>query len=174
MQLIDTGVHAATGHTGGFSIRRSDDTGDEPVESMTVATTLVRHWMPVPARRAEEALAVRLPRIYVDLLFQRNGGSLRRRCYPTAFPYSWATNTIGVRALLGIGGERGIDKMSAYWIAEWAYPGIGVVLCDLPSGGHDTVMLDYSGSGPDGDPAITYIDEDRIPLSNRRVIRRVH
>jgi hypothetical protein len=114
-------------------------------------------------RRAEEALGVRLPRSYVDLLLQRNGGSLRPRCYPTAFPSSWAADHIGVRALLGIGGERGIDKMSSYWIAEWGYPDIGVVLCDLPSGGHDTVMLDYSESGPDGEPAVVYVDEDRIP-----------
>ena len=114
-------------------------------------------------RRAEEALGVRLPRGYVDVLSHRNGGSLRRRCYPTTFPTSWAADHIGVQALLGLGGERGTDKMSAYLISEWGYPEIGVVLCDLPSGGHDTVMLDYSECGPDGEPSVVYVDEDRIP-----------
>jgi SMI1-KNR4 cell-wall len=114
-------------------------------------------------RRAEEALGVRLPRGYVDVLSYRNGGTLRRQCYATMFPTSWAPDHIGVRALLGLGGERGTDKMSVYWISEWDYPQIGVVLCDLPSGGHDTVMLDYSECGPDGEPSVVYVDEDRIP-----------
>jgi hypothetical protein len=114
-------------------------------------------------RRAEEALGVNLPRSYVDLLGHKNGGSLRRRCYPTAFPNSWAPDHIEVRALLGIGGKGGIDKMSPYLISEWGYPNIGIVMCDLPSGGHDTVMLDYSESGATGEPAVVYVDEDRIP-----------
>jgi hypothetical protein len=113
-------------------------------------------------RRAEEALGVRLPRGYVDVLYQRNGGSLRHRCHPTDFPNSWAPDHIEVRALLGIGGRLGIES-SKDIIAEWEYPDIGVVVCDLPSGGHDTVMLDYSESGPEGEPAVVYVDEDRIP-----------
>lgn len=55
---------------------------------------------------------------------------------------------------------------SADLIAEWGYPEIGVVICDTPSGGHDTVMLDYSESGPEGEPSIAYIDEDQ---NTRRV-----
>src|SRR5262245_23395296 len=54
---------------------------------------------------AEAALGVRLPGEYVGLLRQRNGGSLRKRCYPTPFPTSWAPDHIGVRAIFGIGGE---------------------------------------------------------------------
>jgi hypothetical protein len=114
-------------------------------------------------RRAEGSLGVRLPQSYVDLLFQRNGGSLLRRCLATDFPNSWAGDHIEIRAILGIGGRWGIDVQSANLIAEWEYPNIGVVICDLPSGGHDTVMLDYSKCGPDGDPTVVYVDEDRIP-----------
>jgi hypothetical protein len=114
-------------------------------------------------RRAEDSLGVRLPRSYVDVLFQRNGGSLRRGCFPTEFRNSWADDHIEIRALLGIGGQRGIESWSPAMVAEWGYPDVGVVIGDLPSGGHDTVMLDYSQSGPDGEPAVVYVDEDRVP-----------
>lgn len=116
-------------------------------------------------RRAEETLGVRLPRTYVEVLSHRNGGLLQRRCCLTEFPTSWAASHFEILALLGIGGEWGIDSPlgSAYLIPEWGYPAIGVVLCAMPSGGHDVVMLDYSESGPEGEPTVAYIDEDRIP-----------
>lgn len=117
-------------------------------------------------RRAEAALGVRLPRGYVEALSQKNGGVLKRRCFPTDFSTSWASDHFEIRALLGIGGDRGIDSPdggSSYLIEEWGYPEIGVVICDMPSGGHDVVMLDYSESGPEGDPAVAYVDEDRVP-----------
>jgi hypothetical protein len=117
-------------------------------------------------RQAEESLGVRLPRSYVELLLQRNGGVPRRRCYPTDFSTSWAPDHIQISAIRGIGGEWGIDSTSGLgsvdMIAEWGYPEIGVVLCDMPSAGHDAVMLDYSASGDEGDPAVAYIDEDRV------------
>ncbi|MGW2597331.1 SMI1/KNR4 family protein [Streptomyces klenkii] len=118
-------------------------------------------------RRAEEDLGVRLPRSYVELLRRRNGGVPRHRCCPTSFPTSWADDHFEISGIRGIGGVWGIDSSSgrgsSYLIAEWGYPEIGVVICDTPSAGHDTVMLDYSECGPDGEPAVAYIDEDRIP-----------
>ncbi|QUX27433.1 SMI1/KNR4 family protein [Nocardiopsis akebiae] len=123
-------------------------------------------------RRAEADLGVRLPRGYVEALLPRNGGTPRRRCYPTSFPTSWADDHFEISAIRGIGGDWGIDSASdggsPYLITEWGYPEIGVVVCHTPSGGHDTVMLDYSGCGPAGEPAIAYIDEDRVP---RRIAR---
>jgi hypothetical protein len=116
-------------------------------------------------RRAEESLGVRLPRRYIELLSERNGGVLRRRCWPTSFPTSWAPDHFAVQALLGLNVEMGIDGTfgSKYMIPEWGYPDIGIVIFDTPSAGHDTVMLDYRESGPFGEPAVAYIDEDRIP-----------
>jgi SMI1-KNR4 cell-wall len=120
-------------------------------------------------RRAEAELGVRLPNSYVELLYERNGGVPRFRCCPTAFETTWARDHFEIEAILGIGGEWGIAVTtpegagSAYMISEWDYPDIGVVVCCTPSGGHDTVMLDYSESGPGGEPAVAYIDEDRVP-----------
>ncbi|AUS79708.1 1,3-beta-glucan synthase regulator [Actinoalloteichus sp. AHMU CJ021] len=116
---------------------------------------------------AEDSLGLRLPEGYVSALSIRNGGVLKRRCFPTEFTTSWAADHFEVRALLGVGGTWGIDSSSglgsADSIAEWGYPDVGVVICDMPSGGHDVVMLDYSQSGPYGEPSVAYVDEDRIP-----------
>jgi SMI1-KNR4 cell-wall len=117
-------------------------------------------------RRAETVLGVRLPRTYLDVLSVRNGGTPRRRCVRTPFPTSWAPDHFKISGLLGLGGSWGIDTAemgSRYLVAEWGYPDIGVVICDTPSAGHDTVMLDYSAGGPAGEPAVAYIDEDRVP-----------
>jgi hypothetical protein len=116
---------------------------------------------------AEAKLGYRLPTSYVELLKVRNGGEPQRTACPTSFPNSWAPDHIEISAIRGIGGEWGIDSTdglgSADLIVEWGYPKIGVVFCATPSAGHDTVMLDYSECGPDGEPSVAYIDEDRIP-----------
>lgn len=116
-------------------------------------------------RAAEATLGVVLPPAYVDLLLQHNGGVPRHRRCPTPFPTSWDEDHFQVSRLLGVGGDDGIDSQfgSAYMVAEWGYPDVGVVLFDTPSGGHDTVMLDYRRCGPTGEPAVVYVDEDRVP-----------
>ncbi|KPI09115.1 Cell wall assembly/cell proliferation coordinating protein, KNR4-like protein [Actinobacteria bacterium OK006] len=114
-------------------------------------------------RQAEDVLQVRLPKSYVDLVFVQNGGVLRKRCFPTKFPTSWASDHVCVDAIWGVGGTYGVDVVSPSVIAEWGYPEIGVVLGITPSAGHDTVMLDYSECGPLGEPSVSYVDEDRVP-----------
>jgi hypothetical protein len=114
---------------------------------------------------AEKRLGYTLPRSYVDLLRVRNGGRPRRRCVRTAFPTLSAPDHLEVEAILGIGGRWGIDAAgplsSPAVIEEWGYPRIGVVVCETPSAGHDTVMLDYSRALPE--PEVAYIGEDRVP-----------
>ncbi|GAA1670431.1 SMI1/KNR4 family protein [Fodinicola feengrottensis] len=111
----------------------------------------------------EQQLQVRLPGSYVELLSERNGGSVRKRCIEVSFPNSWTPDHIEIEGIFGLGGRRGIDSLSDVMIKEWEYPRIGVVLCDMPSGGHDAVMLDYSVCGSEGEPTVAYIDEDRVP-----------
>lgn len=117
--------------------------------------------------QAETSLGVTLPKSYLQLLIERNGGIPLRRRFPTEFATSWAEDGFEIAGLRGLSGEWGIDSDSGLgssdMIEEWDYPPIGVVVCDMPSGGHDAVMLDYSACGPQGEPAVAYIDEDRVP-----------
>ena len=115
---------------------------------------------------AEASLGVRLPRAYVALLRQQNGGVPARCCFPMTQRTSWAPDHFEVSSLLGVGFEEGIDGEygSRYLIGEWGYPDVGVVIFDTPSAGHDTVMLDYRECGSQGEPRVVYVDEDRIPL----------
>lgn len=115
--------------------------------------------------RAEARLGVSLPASYLGLLRVRNGGRPLRRCVPTTFPTSWAPDHFAIDAIRGIGGRWGIDSddviSSPSMIEEWGYPRIGVVVCEMPSAGHDAVMLDYSGGS--SEPSVVYVDEDRMP-----------
>lgn len=135
--------------------------------------------------RAERALEVRLPRAYLGALEERNGGILARQRFPVDGLPEQAQRlgvpagrgghggrldvladpdnaTIVVLALLGIGGRWGVDVMSRFLVEQWEYPP-GIVICMLPSGGRDTVMLDYSRCGPRGEPSVVYVGDDRIP-----------
>ena len=116
-------------------------------------------------KSAEAKLGYRLPPSYLALLAERNGGVPRRRCFRTAVPTSWANDHVEIAAVRGIGGDWGLDSEdgvgSSDMIAEWGYPDIGVVICEMPSAGHDAIMLDYSECGSRGEPSIAYIDEDR-------------
>lgn len=118
---------------------------------------------------AEAILGVRLPQAYIALLRERNGGTPRRRCFRTPSPTSWAPDHIAIAGLRGIGGDWGIESAgslgSAAMISEWGYPDIGIIICDMPSAGHDAVMLDYSACGGQGDPAVVYVDDDRSVLT---------
>lgn len=115
---------------------------------------------------AQSAVGFVFPRVYVEALRLRNGGIPKRRCFRTSFKTSWAPDHFEISAILGFGGELGIDSVdsgSRVLIEEWGYPDIGVVICAMPSGGHDAVMLDYSECGPTGVPGVAYVDEDRAP-----------
>lgn len=114
---------------------------------------------------AETSLGLRLPASYVELLKERNGGLPTRRCLGMEHPTSWANDHIKIAGIRGVSGKWGIDSQdglgSRDMISGWGYPDIGIVICDMPSAGHDAVMLDYSSCGPEGEPSVAYIDEDR-------------
>jgi hypothetical protein len=106
---------------------------------------------------AEESLAYRLPKAYIELLRIRNGGYLRRHCFPTTRRTSWSDDHVSFHFTYGIGGENGIDGKtgSRYLIREWDYPDVGVV---ISATGHTAFMLDYKKCGPQGEPRVIWVD----------------
>jgi hypothetical protein len=110
-------------------------------------------------RAAETKLGYRLPATYVELMKVCNGGSLKRNVFPIKKCPRWATDHVAFEQVMGIGGDWGIDGEagSAYLIAEWEYPGVGVV---ISSDGHTAFMLDYSKCGPEGEPRVIWVDTE--------------
>ncbi|WP_410810390.1 SMI1/KNR4 family protein [Micromonospora sp. 067-2] len=112
-------------------------------------------------RAVEAQLGHQLPAAYVDLARRHNGGSLARDAHPAPSRTSWAEDHVGVYRLAAIGrnarfslcGEVG----SAFWVAEWGYPAIGIYFADCQSAGHDMVALDYRSPG---EPAVVHVDQE--------------
>jgi hypothetical protein len=112
--------------------------------------------------KAEKKLGYKLPKSFIELLKSRNGGYPINTCFPTSEKTSWAEDHIEIETIFGIGVEDSIDDEygSNYLIEEWEYPAIGIVICRCPSAGHDTVMLDYSECGKEGEPKVVHIDTE--------------
>jgi hypothetical protein len=111
-------------------------------------------------RAAETLLGYRLPASYLRLLQVKNGGSPRRKCFPTG-PPDWAEDHVEVTGIAGVGGRWGIDSAhrgSRYMVREWGYPDVGIVIGHTPSAGHDGIMLDYTACGRDGEPRVIHVD----------------
>ena len=136
------------------ALRRTDQLGSPATE--------------VQVAQAEAELSYRLPTVFKELLREHNGGYLEKTCYRTTFPNSYAKDHVAVDVLCGVGEDAYFcvdgPTGSAYMIAEWGYPDVGVVIFSTPAGGHDTVMLDYRACGPQGEPSVVYVDEERIPI----------
>lgn len=102
--------------------------------------------------KAEETLRVKLPKSYIHLLQEQNGGYIIYDSYPSDVPTSWADDHINIEFLFGIGEENGILE-SDYFIREWNLPN-NIVL--LSGSGHSWVALDYRHTKEE--PPVIYID----------------
>lgn len=113
----------------------------------------------------EQALGYRLPAAYIALCATQNGGCPARTAHRTRTPTSWAEDHIAVTGIYAIGGRRTHALLgalgSAFWIAQWDYPPIGIYFADCPSAGHDMICLDYRECGPAGEPRVVHVDQER-------------
>ena len=110
---------------------------------------------------AEAKLGYKLPQSYLRLIRIKNGGSLKRNCFP--MKTSRANEYLKLKGIVGIGGEWGIDSEtlgSRLLIRGWGYPDVGIVIGQMPSAGHDAIMLDYSLCGPKGEPRVIHVETE--------------
>jgi hypothetical protein len=104
----------------------------------------------------EAKLGYRLPQSYLRLLRIKNGGSLRRSCFPTQLSTTGEDAYLELSGIRGIGGDWSIYNSRD----EVHYPEVGLVIGETPSAGHDTFMLDYSECGPQGEPRVIHVETE--------------
>lgn len=112
----------------------------------------------------EKELGYKLPKSYIELMKNQNGGLPINCSFPTNETTSWAEDHVDICGIMGIGktktyslcGELGSQFMKD----EWGYPDIGVYFADCPSAGHDMVCLDYRNNGKDGEPEVVHVDQE--------------
>ncbi|MGE0790589.1 MAG: SMI1/KNR4 family protein [Sandaracinaceae bacterium] len=113
----------------------------------------------------EATLGFTLPRAYVALMRSQNGGLPKRTCFRTKTRTSWADDHVAITGIMGIGRNKTyslLGKLGSHFMQEqWGYPDFGVCVCDCPSAGHDMIMLDYRACGPEGEPAVVHVDQER-------------
>lgn len=108
---------------------------------------------------AEKELGYKLPESYKQLIKVHNGGVLKKNTVTVDDTDYYA------EGLYGIDPEAKHSLLSRqfgnrFWIEEWEYPEIGIVIADTPSAGHDMFFLDYRKCGPAGEPAVVLVDQE--------------
>lgn len=113
----------------------------------------------------ERILGYKLPRAYVELCRFQNGGIPVRTNHRTRAGTSWAHDHIAISCIYSIGFQKRSSLCgevgSKFWVEAWEYPAIGVYFADCPSAGHDMVCLDYRECGPQGEPRVVHVDQER-------------
>jgi hypothetical protein len=104
--------------------------------------------------QAERMLQVKLPKSYLNLLKQQNGGTIIYNAFPTNVPTSWAEDHIHIDHILGVSEEGGILQ-SEYLIQEWGLPK-DIIL--FSGDGHSWIAFDYRHTKEES--PIIYIDTE--------------
>ena len=106
----------------------------------------------------EKATGYKLPESYIELIKHQNGGIPVNNIVTTD---NLCVHLVGI---YGIDKDKECSVCGCYgtefWLEEWGYPAIGLVIADTISGGHDMIFLDYSECGPEGEPMVTLVDQE--------------
>jgi hypothetical protein len=112
----------------------------------------------------ERELGYTLPKAYIELMKQQNGGIPKQTNHRTHARTSWSEDHIAITGIFSLGSTKRYSLCgtfgSQFWIDEWGYPPIGVYFADCPSAGHDMVCMDYRSCGPNGEPQIVHVDQE--------------
>lgn len=103
---------------------------------------------------AEKTFNVKLPKEYVEILFEQNGGYLLKDTIKFDFDIG-TSNLIQVDSIFGIKKDMGIMKTD-YLLNEWGVKNKGYIV--IAGDGHYFIVLDYGER--DKSPKISYIDTE--------------
>ena len=100
-------------------------------------------------------LGYTLPTLYIQLMKIQNGG------YPQNTLIQLDSEKPTNYSISEFIGLDSIEAESEYMRNEWGYPDIGLYICNCPSAGHHLVALDYTDCGPEGEPTVVHIDQEK-------------
>lgn len=104
--------------------------------------------------RAEIKLGVKLPTEYIELIRERNGGSLNYSCFPvTGKDADKLGKSITIDHIMGIGKDNGGILQSSFFAEEFE---LKSKLIPFYGDGDSWICFDYNKKGPFKDPAISY------------------
>jgi hypothetical protein len=114
--------------------------------------------------RVEASLSFVLPKSYVALCRNQNGGAPKRNCHRTASPTTWAFDHVAITNIKAIGFGKTWSLCGLFGqsdvVGDGGYPPIGVYFADCPSAGHDMLCLDYRNLNADGEPTVVHVDQE--------------
>lgn len=106
----------------------------------------------------QEELGYKLPSSYIELIKNQNGG------IPVFNVFYIDDYEIYITGIYGIDKEKQYslcgEMGNGFWISEWEYPDIGIVVADTISGGHNMIFLDYRECGKDGEPKVACVNQE--------------
>lgn len=105
-------------------------------------------------REAEYLFNKKLPKEYIDILHEQNGGEIQFNAHYSPVPTSWGETHIALSHIMGIGKENGILE-TPYLLKEWEMPQ-NLIL--LSGDGHTWIALDYRKTNDN--PPVIYIDNE--------------
>ncbi|MGE7185304.1 SMI1/KNR4 family protein [Peribacillus sp. NPDC006672] len=102
---------------------------------------------------AEKELNIKIPKEYIDLLKEKNGGYLKYQSLPVNFKNSWADDHVPINVLFGIKKNEGIFE-SKLLLNEWGIKEENFIT--ISGDGHTWIVMDYRKNKIE--PEITFID----------------
>lgn len=105
--------------------------------------------------RAEIKLGVKLPAEYIELIKERNGGSLNCSCFPVdGKDADKLGKSINIDHIMGIGKDNGGILQSLFFAEEFE---LKPKLIPFYGDGDSWICFDYNKKGPFKSPVISYV-----------------
>ena len=99
----------------------------------------------------------KLPKSFIEIYKQQNGGKPARRCYPTQYPNLWADDFVEIDDFWPLQGRSNIIDKNDIYVKNWDFPDIGIYFASDMTEGDGAFALDYSIVGDGEEPKVSYV-----------------